>query len=112
MPGIVPVTDTSFDAEVLKCDLPVVAEFWAGWNAACRTMAPMLEEIAAEFAGAVKVARLDIDKNPAVTARYGVLTLPTLIVFKNGQAVERLTGSIGKEEVVAAFTPYLLPEQM
>jgi len=112
MARIIPVTDASFDTEVLKCDLPVVAEFWAEWNNACRAMAPLLDDIAAGYEGAVKVARLDIDKNPAVTARYGVRTLPTLIVFKNGLAVQRLTGSIRKEDVLAAFTPYLLPEQV
>jgi len=102
----VTVTDASFDAEVLKSDLIVVTDFWAEWCGPCRVIAPFLDQIADEFANQVKVAKLDIDANPTVTSNYGVLSLPTVIVFKNGQPVERITGAASKQKFVDALKPY------
>ena len=104
---IVDVTDNSFDAEVLKCDIPVVTDFWAEWCRPCKAVAKHLDEMAAEYEDQIKVSRLDIDANPIITAAYGVLSLPTLILFKNGQPVERIVGASSKEALRAKILPYL-----
>ncbi|MFQ5576748.1 MAG: thioredoxin [Anaerolineae bacterium] len=102
------VTDASFDAEVLKSDLPVITDFWAEWCGPCRAIAPHLNEIAAEYAARVKVAKLNIDQSPNTTSTYGVLSIPTLIVFKNGRPVERIVGAAPKQNIEAAIAPHLL----
>ena len=106
----VTVTDDSFDAEVLKSDLVILTDFWAEWCAPCRRIAPFLHEIAEEYEGRVKVVKLDIDANPNVTSNYGVLSIPTVIVFKNGQPVERIVGAAPKQKYIDAIKPYLPPE--
>lgn len=101
------VTDANFDAEVLKSDLVVITDFWAEWSRPCKQIAPYLEAIAQEYNNKVKVAKLDIDANPNATATYNVLNMPTLIVFKNGQPVERLVGTIAKNKIEKTIKPYL-----
>jgi len=101
------VTDNSFDAEVLKCDIPVVADFWAEWCEPCKAMEPALKEIAGEYNGQLKIVKLDIELNPRVTSNYMVLTIPTLIIFKNGQEVERFSGGQSKEALLEQITPHL-----
>lgn len=107
MANPVHVNDNTFDAEVLKTDIPVLTDFWAEWCRPCRPIATIVEEIAAEYAGKVKVAKLNIDVNPRVTSAYGVLSLPTLILFKNGQPVERLVGSLPKKKILDTLLPHL-----
>ena len=92
---------------MLKSDLLVVTDFWAEWCRPCRTIAPFLEEIALEYQAQVKVAKLDIEANPEATSKYGVLSLPTVILFKNGQPVERIIGAAPKQKFVEAIKPYL-----
>ena len=92
MATLINATDNSFDPEVLKCDIPVLTDFWAEWCEPCVAMEPHLEEIAAENVERVKIVKVDIESNPNTTANYGVLTIPTLILFKNGQEVVRLNG--------------------
>jgi len=103
----VAVTDETFEAEVLQATLPVLTDFWANWCAPCHMIAPILEEIAAEYAGKLKVAKLDVDSNPRTTLQYGVMSIPTLILFKDGQAVERLVGAMPKKNLLARITPHL-----
>jgi len=90
------VSDESFADAVLKSPTPVLVDFWATWCGPCRMVAPVLEEIAAEKAGSLTVVKLDVDANPATARDYQVVSIPTLILFKNGQPVRRIVGAKGK----------------
>lgn len=94
------IDDSEFDEKVLKSSLPVVVDFWAEWCGPCRQIAPALDEIAREKAGSVIVAKVNIDKNPAAPQKYGVRGIPTLILFKNGQAVSTKVGSLPKSKLL------------
>ena len=101
------VTDETFEEEVLKSNIPVLTDFWASWCGPCLMIAPELEKIAEEYEGRLKVAKLDVDRNQAVAARYGIQSIPTLILFKNGQVVERLVGYMRKEKLMERITPHI-----
>lgn len=102
------ITDNSFDAEVLKCDIPVLADFGAEWCAPCKIVDRHLAEIARTYpADLLKIVKVDIEANPLVTSNYSVLNLPTLILFKNGQPVERLVGTVPKDKIVDKVAPYV-----
>lgn len=90
------VTDSSFDSDVLGSTEPVVVDFWAEWCGPCRLIAPALEEIATELDGKVKIAKLNIDENPDIAVRYGVRSIPTLILFKNGEPAAMQVGAVPK----------------
>ena len=93
------VSEETFEAEVLQADLPVLADFWATWCAPCRRIAPILEDLAAEYEGRLKVAKVDVDADPTLADRYNVRSIPTLAVFKDGVLVERIVGYVPKEEL-------------
>ncbi len=93
------VTDEDFDQEVLKADLPVLVDFWAEWCAPCKTIGPMLEELAEEYDGRVKFVKLDTEENFDIPGRYGIRGLPTLLVFKGGQKVDQILGARPKAEM-------------
>jgi len=95
----VPVTAASFDAEVLAADVPVVVDFTAEWCPPCHAIAPFLEAISDEFAWRVKIAKLDVDLHPGISARYGVRSMPTLMVFKNGEPVAMQVGAAPKSRL-------------
>ena len=102
-----PVTDQDFQAQVLEDDLPTIVDFWAAWCAPCKMIAPILEEIATEYGGKLKVAKLDVDHNPNTAVAYGVMTIPTLILFKKGQPVARLVGYQPKRRLLSQIQPHL-----
>ncbi len=101
------VSDATFDAEVLQAGVPVLVDFWAAWCGPCRMIAPVVKEIASEQAGVLKVAKLDVDQNPTTATRFGVQSIPTLIVFKDGQPVERIVGYMPKERLMERVRPHL-----
>ena len=96
-----PVTDGSFETDVLKSDVPVLVDFWAEWCGPCRALAPKLEEVATQFNGKVKVVKLNIDENPEAPAKYGVKGIPTMILFKQGQNVDQIVGNHPVENITA-----------
>ncbi|MBS0983672.1 thioredoxin TrxA [Gluconobacter cerinus] len=97
----VAVTDSSFETDVLKSDGPVLVDFWAEWCGPCKMIAPALEEIGAEYQGRLKVAKVNIDSNPEAPTQYGVRSIPTLIVFKNGKPVAQQMGAMPKSQLKA-----------
>ena len=105
--GVAKVSDKDFEAEVLKSAEPVVVDFWAEWCGPCKMIAPILEEIATEQAGKVAVAKLNVDDNPDAARRFEVMSIPTLIVFKDGQPVRRLIGAKGKGQLLEELSEYI-----
>ena len=101
------VTDGTFEAEVIQSDMPAIVDFWAPWCGPCHMIAPILEEIASDYDGKLKVTKLDVDQNPQVATQFGVMSIPTMILFKDGEAVERLIGYMPKERLLEKITPHL-----
>ena len=92
----VEVTDTTFDEEVIKSDAPVMVDFWADWCAPCKMIAPIVEELAEEFDGKVKFAKMDVDSNPKTPTQYGIRGIPTLLIFNGGKPVDQVVGAVPK----------------
>jgi thioredoxin 1 len=101
------VTDETFNQEVLKSDTPTLVDFWAVWCGPCRMVAPVVDEIAREQVGKLKVVKLDVDENQGTAMTYGVMSIPTLILFKNGQPVERIVGFRPKSDMDKKILPHL-----
>jgi thioredoxin 1 len=99
--GISNVSDDSFENDVLKADSPVLVDYWAEWCGPCKMIAPVLEEIAREYAGRVKVAKLNIDENAQTPRKYGIRGIPTLMLFKNGQVEATKVGAVSKSQLTA-----------
>jgi thioredoxin 1 len=101
------VTDDSFEADVLKNDKPVLVDYWAEWCGPCRQVTPVLEAIAAEHGDKLEIVKLNVDENPEVTRRYGILNIPTLGVFQNGQVVKELVGDRSKSRLLDDLSEFI-----
>ena len=99
--GIVHVTDSSFEEEVLNTSEPVLVDYWAEWCGPCKMIGPVLEEIANEYSGKIKIAKLNIDENPATPPKYGIRGIPTLMLFKNGNVEATKVGAVSKSQLSA-----------
>jgi thioredoxin 1 len=101
------VSDGSFDADVIKAGVPVLVDFWAPWCGPCKSIAPVLEELANEYSGKIKVVKLNVDDNPQTPTHYNVRGIPNLVFFKAGAVVEQIVGAVPKDQLVAAIKKVL-----
>ena len=104
MANVTEISDQSFESEVLKSPVPVLIDFWAPWCAPCRAIAPVVEELAKEYEGKIKVVKLNVDDNPQTPQRYGVRGIPNLILFQGGNVREQIVGAVPKKRLVDAIT--------
>jgi thioredoxin 1 len=108
MEKITDVGDNNFDAEVLRSDLPVLVDFWAPWCGPCKSIAPIVEEIAVEYEGKLKVTKLNVDDHPATASRYGIRGIPNLIILRAGAVKEQIVGAVPKAKLVSAIEKALI----
>lgn len=94
------ITDDNFENEVIKSDIPVLIDFWAVWCGPCKIIAPVVEQLAEEYNGKLKVGKLDVDNNQDSSIKYGVRSIPTLLLFKNGEVKDTIIGAVGKQQIV------------
>jgi len=99
-PNVAQVSDASFDGDILKSPVPVLVDFWAPWCGPCRSMAPIVEDLANQYAGKLKVAKINVDESTDVATRYQITSIPTFILFKNGQVADRALGALPRSEFV------------
>jgi len=107
MSGALSVSEKNFDSEVLQSELPVLVDFWAEWCGPCRMVAPALEAIANEHSGRLKVVKLNVDEAPSVAAKYQIMSIPTLMLFKGGQIVERIVGAQPKQKILEQILQHI-----
>ncbi|MCD6561845.1 MAG: thioredoxin [Deltaproteobacteria bacterium] len=99
MADVLEVTDGNFEDEIIKSDIPSMVDFWAAWCGPCKMVGPVVEELAAQYEGKIKIAKMDVDANRQTPAKFGIRNIPTLILFKDGQVVQTITGAYPKEHI-------------
>lgn len=97
--AIIEVSDSNFESEVVKSDVPVLVDFWAPWCGPCRAIAPIVEEISSSYEGKIKVGKMNVDENQATTMKFGIRSIPTIIMFKDGEIVDQIIGAVPKGEI-------------
>ncbi|MDJ0734465.1 MAG: thioredoxin [Nostocaceae cyanobacterium] len=107
MSAATPVTDASFQQDVLDSEVPVLVDFWAPWCGPCRMVAPVVDEIAQQYEGQIKVVKVNTDDNPNVASKYGIRSIPTLMIFKDGQKVDMVVGAVPKTTLANTLEKYL-----
>jgi len=107
MADLTQVTDATFDQEVLQSDLPVLVDFWATWCGPCYMVAPIVEELAQEYEGRLKVTKLDVDSNPATAAKYGIFSIPSILLFKEGKVAIQIVGAMPKKHFIEKLDAFL-----
>jgi thioredoxin 1 len=105
MASYITLNDNNFESEVINSDKPVLVDFWAEWCAPCRIIAPIVEEIAGEYGEQLKVGKLDVDGNPQVSMNYGIRSIPTLLIFKDGKPVDQIIGAVAKDAILDKVKP-------
>jgi len=105
--AVAQVTDKNFEGEVLKSDLPVLVDFWAEWCGPCKVISPIVEEIAGELEGKLKVAKVNVDDAQDLAGKYNIMSIPTLLLFKNGEPVEQVVGAVSKDQLLEKINPKL-----
>ncbi|MEW6327985.1 MAG: thioredoxin [Thermodesulfobacteriota bacterium] len=105
--NVLEVSDSSFETDILKSDKPVLVDFWAAWCGPCRAIAPVVKELADEYAERLKVAKMNVDENPATPSKYGIRAIPTLLFFKDGKLADQITGAVSKNIIESGIKKIL-----
>jgi len=106
--SVTQVTDKNFEAEVIKSDIPVLVDFWAEWCGPCKMIAPIIEELADELSGKLKVTKVNVDEAQELAAKYSIMSIPTLLIFKDGESVEQMVGAVSKDQLLEKINPQLV----